>query len=187
LGIVGQGEIGRRVARIARGFRMNILTADPYIDAGRAREEGAQLVDLPTLFKETDFITLHTLLTAETTELIREAEISMMKKSAIVINTSRGSVLDESALIAALKNGRISGAGLDVFQEEPVPGSSESLGLESLSITPHIAGNSLEALNACAEETAFNAQIILRGRIPKNVVNLNEVLGRRLARPGSPE
>jgi phosphoglycerate dehydrogenase-like enzyme len=179
IGIIGFGEIGRRVARIARGFRMNILVSDPLVDATVVRESGATPVDLMELLKESDFITLHVPLSKETKELIGEKELKLIRKSAVIINTSRGGVVNERALIEASRRKDIAGLGLDVYAEEPLPQDSEILALQDTSLSPHIAGNTKEANDACAEEVAINVQMILNGKIPRNVVNLNEIMVAR--------
>jgi phosphoglycerate dehydrogenase-like enzyme len=176
IGIIGFGEIGRRVARIARGFRMDILVSDPLVDDRIVRQSGAVPVDLVELLKETDFITLHVPLIDETKELIGEKELKLVKKSAIIINTSRGGVVNERALIEASRGKGIAGVGLDVYAKEPLPTDSEILALQNTSLSPHIAGNTKEANDACAEEVAINVQMILNGKIPRNIVNLNEVV-----------
>jgi D-3-phosphoglycerate dehydrogenase len=178
IGVIGFGEIGKRVVRIARGFRMNILVADPYVDARVARAAGALLVELQQLVKESDVITLHVPLMPETRELFGEKEFSMMKKSAFLINTSRGMVVNETSMVTAMRSGRIAGLGLDVFTKEPLPAGSENLTLENTSLSPHVAGNTKEANVACAEEVAINAQMILHGKIPRNTINLKEIMAR---------
>jgi len=146
LGIVGAGRIGSTVARICRlGFNMNIL----YYDVGRneqlEKELGARYVDLDTLLRESDIVSLHVPLTPQTRHLINEERLRLMKKTAILINTSRGQVVDTDALVKALKEGWIAGAGLDVFEEEPLPRDHPLLKLDNVVLTPHIGASTLEA------------------------------------------
>jgi D-3-phosphoglycerate dehydrogenase len=120
LGLIGCGNIGRLVARKAACFRLRVIGADPYVGLAAAEECGITLVGLPELLKESDYISVHAFLNQETRHLLGEAEFKQMKPGAFVINTARGSVIDELALIKALQEKRIAGAGLDVFEKEPV-------------------------------------------------------------------
>ena len=121
LGVIGTGTIGCRVAEISKAFEMEVLGYDKYPNLKRAKELGMKYVDLCTLLRKSDFITLHVTLTPETERLIGEKEFEAMKNGAVIVNTSQGKVINEKALIDALKSGRISYAGLDVFEEEPPP------------------------------------------------------------------
>ena len=181
IGVVGFGEIGKRVARIARGFRMKIMVSDPVVDARVIREAGALPVSLNELLTESDFVTLHVPLSSETNGLLGEREFKLMKKSAILINTSRGRVVNEVAMIGALRAGAIGGLGLDVYADEPLPQGSELLTFDNVSLSPHIAGNTKEANDQCAEEVAVNVQMILSGKVPRNVVNLSDVMARQVS------
>jgi len=171
IGIIGLGAIGSRVARIAQGFCMRILAYDPYISLERAKEIGAELVDLEKLLKESDFVTIHVPLTEETKGLIGTRELNMMKKTAYIINTSRGPVVDENALIKALEEGKIAGAGLDVFAKEPISLDNPLLKFDNVIVTPHCAGNSKEALEATSLMVSEEVIRILNDQIPKNLVN----------------
>lgn len=171
LGIIGLGRIGSRVAKHAKGFDMTVLAYDPYADAERARSLQVSLVDLKSLLSRADFITIHTPLTAETTRLIGPAEFAQMKPSAIVINVSRGALIDEDALYRTLKNKRIAGAALDAFEKEPLPLDHPLRGLENLVMSPHIAGQTEEALVRMSVGAAQNILRVLRGEVPDNVVN----------------
>lgn len=145
LGIVGVGKIGRRIGRIARGFGMNIIGYDVVpIDQQFAREVGLIATDLNTLLSSADFITLHVPLTDETKHLINEQRLGLMKKTAYIINTSRGAVIDEQALYKALKEGKIAGAALDVFEVEP-PTNTALIQLPNVVCTPHIGAQTVEA------------------------------------------
>ena len=121
LGIIGFGAVGRRVAKRARGFSMRVLAHDPVFEARAAAELGAESADVDTICREADFITLHTTLNDATRNLINARRLAMMKTTAVLVNTARGGLIDEAALLAALREGRIHGAGLDVFEEEPPP------------------------------------------------------------------
>jgi len=171
LGIVGLGRIGRAVAARAKGFRMKVV----YYDIRRAEPDvenaiGAIYVDLPTLLRTSDFISLHTQLTPQTTHLIGSEELKIMKRSAYVINTSRGPVVDEKALAKALQDGTIAGAGLDVFENEPFV-SPELLALPSVVLAPHIASASVETRTKMATMAAQNIIAAARGERPPNLVN----------------
>lgn len=144
LGIIGLGEVGGRVAVRAKAFEMSLLAYDPYIPEEKITGVGARVVDLETLLRESDFITVHCKVTAETRGLIGEKQISLMKPTAYLINTARGTIVDEVALAAALKEKRIAGAGLDVFQQEPLPSDSPLLQLENIVLVPHIGGASID-------------------------------------------
>jgi len=171
LGIIGLGRIGRAVAARAKGFRMKVV----YYDVRRAepdveREIGAGYVDLETLLRTSDYISLHTQLTPETTHLIGPKELRMMKPSACLINTSRGPVVDEKALAKALQAGTIAGAGLDVFEREPLV-SPDLLALPNVVLAPHIASASVETRTKMAMMAAQNIIAAARGERPPNLVN----------------
>ncbi len=145
LGIIGLGKIGRNVARLAKGLRMNLIGYDIVpIDKSFVQEVSLITTDLKTLLESSDFITCHVPLTEQTKYLINKQSISSMKNSAFVINTSRGEIIEEAALIEALKNNKIAGAALDVFETEP-PTNNELLNLSNLICTPHIAAQTKEA------------------------------------------
>jgi len=171
LGIIGLGAIGSRVARIAHGFNMQILAYDPYISAKIVQERGIELIELEVLLRESDFVTLHVNLTEETRGMISTQELKLMKPTAYLINASRGAIVDEEALISALKAKTIAGAGLDVFTTEPLELTSTLLQLDNVLLTPHCAGNSKEALDATSKVVAEEALRILNGHFPKNLVN----------------
>lgn len=155
LGIVGAGRIGSTVARICRfGFNMNIIYYDPYRNEQLEKEVGARYVDLDTLLRESDVVSIHVPLTPQTQHLINEEKLRLMKKTAILINTSRGQVVDTNALVKALKEGWIAGAGLDVFEEEPLPKGHPLLGLENVVLTPHIGASTVEAQERAGIEVA---------------------------------
>jgi lactate dehydrogenase-like 2-hydroxyacid dehydrogenase len=177
LGIIGAGRIGSAVAQRSAGWKMRIV----YTDIARNKELeerlGARQVDLPTLLKESDVVSLHTVLDASTRHLIGAKELGMMKKTAYLINTSRGPVIDEAALAKALKDRVIAGAGLDVYEEEPQVNKG-LLRLENVVLAPHIASATIATRSKMATMAANNLVAALRGQRPENIVN-PEVLGRR--------
>ena len=164
LGVVGFGRIGRAVARRGLGFGMRVLYSDTVrADAATERELNARAVDMDTLLRESDFVTLHTLLSPETRHLINERTLRTMKKTAILVNAARGPVVDEAALVKALSEKWIAGAGLDVFEEEPKihPGL---LPLENVTLAPHIASASGETRIAMATLAIRNCLAVLEGK-----------------------
>jgi glyoxylate reductase len=171
LGILGFGRIGRGVARRAEGFRMRIL----YNDAIRAsaeteRELGAEFVERDRLFAESDFISVHVPLLPETRHLISTGNLGKMKRTAYLINTSRGPVVDEAALAAALEAGTIAGAALDVFENEPKVHPA-LVGRKDVILTPHIASASVETRTKMAVMAAENVVALFAGRRPPNALN----------------
>src|SRR5262245_21789709 len=178
LGVVGFGRIGRAMSRRALGFGMRVLYQDAVAaDAATERELKASRVDLSTLLRESDFVTLHTPLIPETRHLINRETLRAMKKTAYLVNAARGPVVDEAALVEALREGWIAGAGLDVFEEEPKvhPGL---IGLANVVLAPHIASASLETRLKMATLAVENCLAVLEGRTPPTPVN-PEVLSRR--------
>jgi glyoxylate reductase len=178
LGVVGFGRIGRAMARRALGFDMRVLYQDAVAaDAATERELNATRVDLDTLLRESDFVTLHTPLIPETRHLINAGSLRTMKKTAYLINAARGPVVDEAALVEALKAHRIAGAGLDVFEEEPTvhPGLID---LPNVVLAPHIGSASQETRLQMATLAVENCLAVLEGKTPPTPVN-PEVLTRR--------
>ena len=171
LGIVGFGRIGRAMARRALGFNMRVLYQDAVrADAATERELRATRVDLPTLLRESDFVTLHTPLLSETRHLVNPQSLRAMKKTAYLINASRGPVVDEAALVQALKEGWIAGAGLDVFENEPQL-HPELIGLHNVVLAPHIASASHETRLKMATLAVENCLAVLEGKTPPTPVN----------------
>ncbi len=183
LGIVGAGRIGTAVARRAKGFNMKILYYDvvpmpPEIE----KELDAKRVDLDTLFKESDFISIHVPLIKETYHLVNEEKLRLMKKTAYLINNSRGPVVDEKALYKALKEGWIAGAALDVFEQEPTPMDNLLLRLDNVVVAPHISSASHETRSRMAEMAAENLVAFFEGKQPPNLVNPDVLKVRPLSR-----
>jgi len=175
LGIIGLGRIGQAVARRAKGFEMRVLYTDVTRHTQAEQALGAAFVPLPELLRQSDFVSVHTPLTAETHHLIGAAELAMMKPSAVLVNTSRGPVVDERALAEALGEGRIFSAGLDVFEEEPLPKESPLLVLERVVLLPHVGSASVATRTRMARMAAENLVAGLAGRRPPYLVN-TEVL-----------
>ncbi|MGQ9781871.1 MAG: 2-hydroxyacid dehydrogenase [Nitrososphaeria archaeon] len=144
LGIIGFGRIGRAVATRAKAFGMRLLAYDPYVKEEDMEGCGVEPRNMDALLKESDFVTIHVRLTKETEHMIGERELSRMKKTAYLINTSRGEVVDEKALYRALKERLIAGAALDVVEDEPISPTDPLLDIDNVTITPHIAGLTLE-------------------------------------------
>ena len=168
LGIIGTGSIGHRVAEISKAFKMQILGYDKYPNMKRAEELGMKHVDLHTLLRKSDFITLHVTLTSETEGLIGRREFELVKDGALIVNTSQGKVIDEKALIEALKLGRISYAGLDVFEEEPPTKGNPLFGLSNTILTPHVGFHTVEAVKRCSDICIDNVAKFLEG-CPQNL------------------
>jgi len=163
LGIIGLGVIGKSVAQRAKGFNMKVLAFDKYWDEEFASANGIIRSEVDEILKESDFVTLHVPLMEETRNLIGEKQLSIMKPTAYLINAARGGVVDEDALYKALKEGRIAGAGIDVFSTEP-PTQSPLLGLQNVILTPHMGGFTDGALSMTSE---FVSQVVvdaLKGR-----------------------
>lgn len=175
--ILGFGRVGREVAARARAFGMRILVHDPYIDPARLAAEGHDPVaSLEAGLAAADIVTLHLPLTGGTRHLIDGAALARLRPEAIVINTARGGLVDEAALAAALRDGRLRGAGIDVFEEEPPPADHPLLHLPNVILSPHSAGVSREAAVRMAIESADNAIAALQGRPEPEVVVNREVL-----------
>ncbi len=171
LGIVGMGRIGQAVARRATGFDMRILYHDIEPVASVEESYNARFVGLEELLQESDFVTLHAPLTDETRHMIGERELGLMRKTAYLINTARGPLVDEKALVEALKDGVIAGAGLDVYEDEPwlAPGLAK---LPNAVLLPHLGSATLETRSKMAEMAAGNVLAALQGETPPNLVNL---------------
>jgi D-3-phosphoglycerate dehydrogenase len=167
-GIIGFGEIGVRVAKRLSGFDMRILACDPY---RKTAEYGAELTDLKYLMANADFITLHARLTGENHHLINAEMLSLMKPTSYIINTARAGLIDEAALYEALKNRKIAGAMLDVFEKEP-PGKDYPLtALDNVTLSPHMAGGSNDAFYKSPEKLTAEISKALKGEMPRSLVN----------------
>ncbi|RLF19856.1 MAG: hydroxyacid dehydrogenase [Thermoprotei archaeon] len=144
IGIIGFGFVARRLVELLRPFEVRILVYDPYVPEEVVSSYGCEPADLDVVLRESDIVTIHAALTEETRHMIGERELRMMKRTAYLINTARGAIVDTDALVKALKEGWIAGAALDVFEEEPLPKDSPLYDVENVYLTPHIAGPSDE-------------------------------------------
>ena len=171
LGILGLGRIGLEVAKRARGFGLEIMGCDPFVSAAVARENGIKLVTLEELIAGADYITLHVGLTPQTTGVINAKTLAAMKKGVRIINCARGELVDDAALVAALKSGQVAGAALDVFVEEPAKNTPYAE-LENVILTPHIAGSTAEAQEAVGIQIACQVREYLKLGVVQNAVNL---------------
>ena len=171
LGIVGFGRIGSTIAKRTKGFDMKILYFDPYRRLELEEELGAEYASIDELLRRSDFVSLHVPLTEETRGFIGDRELDIMKEGAFLINTSRGPVVDQDALYRGLKEGKIAGAALDVFEEEPLPAGSPLKELDNIVMTPHIASASVETRTKMAVTAARNLVAVLQGMEPPNLVN----------------
>ena len=176
LGLVGLGRIGRAMARRAAGFGMRLIASDPSVAPGVAAEHGVELVGLDALLSAADFVSIHCILTAETRGLIGEAELRAMKPEAYLVDVSRGAIIDQAALVRALKEGWIAGAGMDVFPVEPLPDDDPLFGLDNIILTSHLAWYTVEADERLAAECMARLGELLAGETPANLVNA-EALG----------
>ena len=167
VGVLGIGNIGRQVARRVQGFDARVQYYDLYpLDEERERELGVSRVGLDELFSTSDIVTCHTPLTPQTHHIVNAERLSLMKPTAVLINTSRGPVVDEAALIDALRQGRIAGAGLDVFEQEPVDPDNPLLTMDNVVVTPHIAGTTWNTWFRRAEFAYQNMQRVWNGEAP---------------------
>jgi autoinducer 2 (AI-2) kinase len=171
VGIVGLGAVGREVARRLKGFDTELVVYDPYVPSEVVERMGAQSVDLVTLLTTADVVTLHAPLTEETKGMLGREELALMKPTALLINTARAELTDEEALCAALKEGEIGGAALDVFVEEPPPADHPLLQLPNVIATPHIGGNTWEIPAHQARIVVSDLERLFQGKRPLHVVN----------------
>ena len=172
LGIVGLGRIGTEVAKRALSFNMKVVAYDPYLSFEKAKELGIESSDLDNLLKKADYITVHTPLTDDTKHIISDKQFDMMKKGVRVINCARGGIIDEAALIKAIESGKVVGAALDVYENEPPAKDSKLLKLDKVVLTPHLGASTEEAQVNVAIDIANTARDILLGRCIRNAVNM---------------
>jgi len=184
-GIIGFGNIGRQVASRLSAFGMKIVAYDPYIPAENVQRLGARPATLEQLLTTSDTVSIHVPLTGETRHLIGKKELAMMKKSSILINTSRGRVIDQGALFSSLREKQIGAAGLDVLAREPPDSSDPILTLDNVIITPHIGWYSEQSSSRLQEYAALEAERILTGQTPRHPVN-PQVLSEKRAEGRSP-
>lgn len=175
LGFVGCGRIGAEVVTRAHAFGMKCLVYDPYLPPEVFKKMGVeQIEDLAYLFLNSDYITVHALLTDETRGIIGEKELETMKSTAYIINCARGGIIDEDALYIALKKGKIAGAALDVFAEEPAK-ENKLFELENLYVSPHIGASTNEAQERAGKITAEQVRLVLQGKSPQFCVNAKDM------------
>ncbi len=168
--MIGLGQVGSEVARRARGLEMRLIGHDPFVPEERARALGVELVELPELLRLADFITVHTTLTTGTRGLIAEEEIAQMKPSVRLINTARGGIIEETALLEAVRSGRVAGAAVDVFSKEPAPETPLATD-ERIIVTPHLGASTAEAQERVAVDVAAQILAVLRGEPAAYAVN----------------
>jgi len=185
LGIVGFGSIGKEVAKRALCLGMRVLVYDPYVEESNLRELGIEKMELDELLRQSDFVSLHVPLNESTRHLIDREKISLMKRTAYLINTARGGVVDEKALAEALKSGQIAGAALDVFDVEPLPADSPFFDCPNVIMTPHVGAHTYEAILRMNMMAAESIVDFFNGKIPKHVVN-RDVITKLIEKGFSP-
>ncbi len=168
LGLLGCGKIGLEVAKKISSFGVKVIAFDPYLQKAG---EGVELTDFDTVLKQSDFISIHCPLNESTRHLIGEQALKKMEKKPILINTSRGPIVDENALIQALAEGRVSGAGLDVLEKEPPDPQNPLLKMDNVILSPHVSFYSVESISELKRRTAENVSSVLLGKWPRSVVN----------------
>lgn len=171
LGVVGFGRIGRAVAKRALAFEMSVIAYDPYVSAESGRQANVEMVDLDSLYARADFITLHTVATPETREMINKDSLAKMKKGVRIVNAARGNLIHEGDLADAIKSGQVAGAAVDVYSEEPPPAGHPLVGLPGVIDTPHLGASTAEAQVAVAIEAAELIVAALLHGDYRNVVN----------------
>ncbi len=171
MGIIGLGHIGRAVAKIAQSFGMTVIAYHPRPSTKTTRDLGVTLVDLPALLRESDVVSIHAASTQETEGLIGSHELALMKDSAILLNTARGKIIDETALIEALRTKQIAAAGLDVVIDDPVKKNNPLLKLKNVVVMPHRASKTYEAQKRTALWTVEDILRVIRGEKPRRVLN----------------
>lgn len=181
LGLVGLGRIGKRVAHICgQGLLMKVIAYDPYVSAAQGAALGVTMTDLDSVLAQADFLSVHVPATPETRHLINQAGIAKMKDGAFVLNLARGPLVDEAALLEAIDSGKLAGAGLDVFDPEPLPVTSRLRNHPLILVTPHTAGVTLEGRERIEVMAVERLLAFFRGETPPDVVNL-EVMRSHLA------
>jgi D-3-phosphoglycerate dehydrogenase len=185
IGIIGLGRIGALITARMQSFGTRVVAYDPYVTTARAQQLGVTLLSLEELLQESDFITIHMPKTPETTGMISTAQLALMKPTAFIVNVARGGLIDEAALYAALKSGRIAGAGLDVFVSEP-PTNSPLLALENVIVTPHLGASTDEAQEKAGVSVAKSVRLALGGELVPDAVNVAGGVIDPTVRPGIP-
>jgi D-3-phosphoglycerate dehydrogenase len=171
VGLIGFGALAQAVARKLSGFGVEIVATDPYVDDHVFASHGVSKVGFDELVETSDVVSIHTSLTPATFHLIGADEIARMKHGAIVVNTARGAVVDQAALVEALRDGRLAGAGLDVLETEPPRADDELLRLPNVVVTPHVGAYSEEAIATLQEHAASSVVDVLSGVRPRHLVD----------------
>jgi D-3-phosphoglycerate dehydrogenase len=184
LGIVGLGRIGSEVAKRAQSFGMRVLAYDPYLAPSRAKAMQVEAATLDEVLAQSDYITVHMPLTEDTRYIINGAAFGKMKQGVRIFNCARGGIIEEAALVAALKSGRVAAAGLDVYEEEPLAADSELRKLPNVTLTPHLGASTAEAQDAVGVEIAEQIADVLNGGIVRNAVNMPSIDAASLAALG---
>lgn len=175
MGLLGLGRIGRSVAVRAQAFRLKVIAHDQYADPEFVKRLGIELVDLPTLFAQSDYLSLHAPLNDSTRGIVNSQSIGQMKRGSYLVNTARGGLVVEKDLLAALQSGQLAGAGLDVFEEEPTPATNPLLKLPNVVTSPHLAGGDSQSNEDMGTESARNIIALYRGEWPTGAV-VNDAL-----------
>ena len=162
LGFIGFGNIGAEIVKLAKVFDMNFIAYDPYADKKKLEDLGVKVCEINEVFKNADILSINCALTDETRHIVNEERLSLMKKSSYLINTSRGPVVDQNALYNILSENKIAGAGLDVFETEPLEMDDKILKLDNTILAPH---------SLCGKDDIDAAKNVMEGKIPKNIVN----------------
>jgi D-3-phosphoglycerate dehydrogenase len=185
IGIIGLGRIGALITARLQSFGTNVIAYDPYVTSARAQQLGVQLVTLEELLAQSDFITIHMPKTPETTGMISDDQLALMKPTAFIVNVARGGLIDEDALYRALTTGTIAGAGLDVFVSEP-PQESPLLALENVVVTPHLGASTDEAQEKAGVSVARSVRLALSGELVPDAVNVAGGVSDPYVRAGIP-
>jgi len=190
LGLIGFGSIAREVARLIAPYRMRVLASTPRLTDAEAAAHGAVRADLDDLLREADVVVVAAPLTPETHHLLDARRLALLKRTAYLVNIARGAIVDQAALVDALRAGRLAGAGLDVFEQEPIPADDELLRLPNVVVAPHALGYTDEMFHGCVRSACAAIAAVVEGRVPEHLANpavldsgaFREKLGRLAAR-----
>lgn len=171
LGIIGLGASGRELVRLIAPFRMRVIAYSPHADPAQAETLGVELTSLEDVMREADIISIHSNLTPDKHHMIRGEHLALMKSSAYLVNVARGALIDQSALVSALRERRIAGAGLDVYEVEPLPPDDPLIALDNVLLTPHFAPATADVWKAGGEQVSRGILQAARGEVPENVIN----------------
>tara|TARA_Y100000746_G_scaffold218096_1_gene214373 strand:- start:347 stop:1015 length:669 start_codon:yes stop_codon:yes gene_type:complete len=171
LGFIGFGNIGAEIVKLAKVFDMNFIAYDPYADKKKLEDLGVKVCEINEVFKNADILSINCALTDETRHIVNEERLSLMKKSSYLINTSRGPVVDQNALYNILSENKIAGAGLDVFETEPLEMDDKILKLDNTILAPHSLCWTDQMFYQCGKDDIDAAKDVMEGKIPKNIVN----------------